>query len=121
MSIEYVTLEEAKAHLRVTHSDDDQSIKLKIRAASSAVKNYMKEYSVYEPARDADEDWEVDSNYEPVIDEDSNTTRAVRFEVKAAVLILLQQLYDQEYNFTPGYLPDEVVGLLYPLRDPALA
>ena len=119
--INYVTLAEAKSHLRVTHTDDDSDIMLKIQAASSAVKNYMKEFSVYEPARDVDEDWEVDSNWEPVIDEDSNTVRAVRFEVKAAVLILTQKFYDQDYDFTPGYLPAEVMSLLYPLRDPALA
>ena len=121
MALEFVSLAEAKAHLRVTHDMDDADIRLKLRAASGAIKNYMGEFSVYEPDRNADDDPLLDSNWEPVVAGETTGTKEVRWEVRAATLILMQKLYDQEYQFDPGHLPPEVTALVYPLRDPALA
>lgn len=121
MSIRYVSLDEAKAHLRTGHNEDDQDILLKIQAASAAIKNYMGTFSVYEGQRNDDEDPVLDSNYEPEIQLDSAEEKNVRSEVKIAVLILIQKLYDQDYSaFSNGELPPEVTAHIYQLRDPAL-
>ena len=121
MALEFVSLAEAKAHLRVTHDMDDADIRLKIKAASGAIKNYMGDKSVYEPDRNLDDDPLLDSNWEPIVAGETTGTTVVRWEVRAATLIMIQKLYDQEYDFEPGYLPPEVTALVYPLRDPALA
>lgn len=117
----YVTLSEAKDHCRVDHDADDFDLMTKIQAASSMVKGYLKTASAYEPQRDDDDDPILDSNGYPEVALDSSGNKTVRYEVRAATLILVQKLYDQEYEFNAGYLPDEVVSILYPLRDPALA
>jgi len=112
-----VTLQEASDHLRRDTDADDDDLTLKIHAASGAVLNYLKSASPYE----------IDSNGDPV--EDSSGP-VVRFEVKAAVLLMLGELYKnreaEQAGEVPtqwgyGYLPRPVVALLYPLRDPALA
>ena len=90
MALEFVTLAEAKAHLRVTHDMDDADIRLKLRAASGAIKNYMGEFSVYEPDRNADDDPLLDSNWEPVVAGETTGTKVVRWEVRAATLIMIQ-------------------------------
>lgn len=124
MSLQYVTLAEAKAHLRVDFSDEDMAIELLIGAASGAVKNYLKSASVYEPDRDEDDTPIYDSDGIPEVAEDSNTTKTVRIEVKQAVLILVGEWYKNreaaQDMASPGYLPVPVMSLLYPLRDPAL-
>ena len=124
MSLAYVTLSEAKAHLRVDFSDEDTAIELLIGAASGAVKNYLKSASAYEPERDDDDTPIYDSGGFPAIDEDSSTAKTVRLEVKQAVLILVGEWYKNreaaQDMTSPGYLPVPVVSLLYPLRDPAL-
>ncbi|MYZ41414.1 phage gp6-like head-tail connector protein [Achromobacter sp. KS-M25] len=115
-----VTLEDAKAHLRIDSDDDDADLLLKIGAASSSVLNYMKSGVVFEPKRDASGSVELDADGNVVY------TRDVRFEVRAAVLLMLGFLFknrddDADSAFEPGYLPRPVTALLYPLRDPALA
>lgn len=126
----YVTLDRAKAHLNMDHDDDDSLITAYIVAASGAVKNYIKSASVYEVLRDSNDDPILDSNDDPTYETDSSGDKIVRFEVQAAVLILIGYLYkDRDDNgntaigggFDAGYLPNPVTALLYPLRDPALA
>ena len=114
----YVSLADAKAHCRVTHDEDDSDIVSKIEAASSMVKSYLKNVSPLEPQRDADDTPLYDSSEYGITD---TTLDAVRYEVRAAVLILVQKLYDQDFVTEPGYLPTEVMSILYPLRDPTLA
>lgn len=114
----YISLEEAKSHCRVDHDTDDSDIIGKIEAASSMVKNYLKDMSPYEPARDSEDNPTYDSNGDPLTDEDLN---AIRYEVRAATAILVQKLYDQTLDSMPGYLPNEVQAILYPLRTPTLA
>jgi hypothetical protein len=85
----------------------------------------MKTASVYEPERDEDDDPILDSDGWPEVDYDSNTPKTVRFEVRAAVLILIAEWFknreaSQDGGIGHGYLPAPVVALLYPLRDPAL-
>lgn len=121
----YVTLARAKAHLNMDHDDDDTLITAYIQAASGAVKNYIKSASVYEVLRDTNDDPILDSNDDPTYETDSSGDKIVRFEVQAAVLILIGHFYkDRDENpdgaFEAGYLPKPVTALLYPLRDPAL-
>lgn len=113
-----VTLQEASDHLRRDTSDDDADLELKIHAASGAVRRYLKSASPYE----------IDSSGNPVTD--SSGEPVVLFEVRAAVLLMLGELYKSREGeqggeiptqWGYGYLPRPVVALLYPLRDPALA
>ena len=122
----YVTLSRAKTHLNMDHDEDDSLITVYIQAASGAVKNYIKSASVYEVDRDTNDDPILDSNGDPTYVLDSSGDKIVRFEVEAAVLILVGHFYkDRDENpdgaFEAGYLPRPVTALLYPLRDPALA
>lgn len=105
----FITLAEAKDHLRVDDSEDDNDITLKTHAASGAVRNYLKSAaSAY-----------LDADGAVIAD-------AVPFEVKAATMLMLGYLYkDRDENangaYEQGYLPKPVTALLYPLRDPAFA
>ncbi len=122
----YVTLERTKAHLGMDHDEDDSLILAYIAAASSAVKNYLKSASPYEFERDSNDDPVLDSNGDPDYVRDSSGDKVVRFEIEAAVLLMVGHLYrDRDENpdgaFDRGYLPKPVTALLYPLRDPALA
>ena len=120
MAIMYVSLCEAKDQLNQDQDHDDSKILLLIQAASGAVKNYLKDASVYEPLRNSDEDVIYDSDGIAEVD---FTNQEVRMEVKQAVLILVEMYYDRSKGLESaplGYLPAPVMNLLYPLRDPAL-
>lgn len=99
-----VTLDQAKAHLRVEHNADNDDIQLKINAASVAVVNYCK-------TTDA-QGW------------DETTAPA---DVQNAVLLLLGDFYktreggDPSNDVALGYFPVPVTALLHRYRDPALA
>ncbi|UVM07055.1 head-tail connector protein [Pseudomonas laurylsulfatiphila] len=105
----FITLEEAKLHLRVDGDSDDSDITLKTHAASGSVRRYLK------------------SAADPYFDEAGEVIPdKVPFEVKAATQLMLGYLFNQRdedsgREFEPGYLPRPVTALLYPLRDPALA
>lgn len=114
-----VSLQEASDHLRRDTEDDDMDLTLKIHAASAAVLNYLKSGA----------DSFLDSNGE-VLQDSSGDPVGVPFEVKAATLLMVGELYKSregaqegavDSQFGYGYLPRSVVALLYPLRDPALA
>lgn len=121
----YVTLARAKQHLNMDHDLDDVLIEAYIGAASGAVKNYLKSASPYEVERDSNDDPILDSAEDPIYVVDSSGDKVVKYEVQAAVLLMLGFLYkDRDENpdqaFQQGYLPKPVTALLYPLRDPAL-
>lgn len=120
----YVTLERGKQHLNMDHDLDDVLITAYIGAASGAVKNYLKSASPYEVERDSNDDPILDSSGNPIYVVDSSDDKVVKYEVQAAVLLMLGFLYkDRDENpdqaFAQGYLPKPVTALLYPLRDPA--
>ncbi|MFL1404190.1 head-tail connector protein [Marinobacter sp. M1N3S26] len=117
-----ITLEDAKAQIRMDHDDDDALIDLLARAASEAVLGYLK--SAADSFLDSSGQVPVDSNEVPV----------VPFRVKAATMILTAEMYKNpeglvedpiggaaQITYGYGYLPRSVVALLYPLRDPACA
>lgn len=142
-----VTLEEAKAHLRIgeelldTQGDgpDDADLALKIAGASAAVMNYLKNYRnvwVQEYETDTDGQWVLDSNFDripsvdtdgkPIYQTDTNGQRVVADPIKSATLLMVGYLYKLRDNnaddaYEPGYLPKPVTALLYSLRDPALS
>lgn len=122
----YVTLARAKQHLNMDHDADDSLITVYIQAASGAVKNYLKSASPYAVELDSDDDPVFDSSGDPVYARDSNGDKEVRFEVQAAVLLMVGFLYkDRDENadgaFEQGFLPKPVTALLYSLRDPAIS
>lgn len=105
----FISLEEAKDHLRVDDDADDNDITLKTHAASGAVRNYLK----------AAADAYIDT-------EGAVIAESVPYEVKAATMLMLGYLYkdrdeDSTGAYEQGYLPKPVTALLYPLRSPAFA
>lgn len=122
----YVDLPTAKKHIGMDHDDDDSLIELYIKAASGAVKNYLKSSLPFEVVRDEFGNPAIDSNDDPVLVVDSSGAFVIRSEVVSATLILIGHFYkDRDNNadgaFQQGYLPMPVTALLWPLRDPALA
>lgn len=122
----YVTLARAKQHLNMDHDEDDTLIDVYVRAASGAVKSYLKSASPYEVERDSNDDIILDSSGDPIYVVDSAGDKLVSYPVQAAVLLMVGFLYkDRDENpdsaFDRGYLPRPVTALLYSLRDPALA
>lgn len=126
MSLDYVSIEEAKNQLRVRHCQDDDYIAMLIRSASSAVKNYLKSTSPYDFERDSADNYLLDSNDLPIPLLDGDGNMVVLAEVKMGVLFLIGEWFrnrgtEQEGNdLGHGYLPAPVVNILYPIRDPAL-
>lgn len=89
-----ITLDEAKADLRVLSDDHDADITLKMNAASELVMKH---------ANQADPDW---------------TDVTAPYLVKAAVLLTLRDLFNSEASIG---LTDGAKNLLIGWRDPALA
>jgi len=113
---EFVTLEQAKQHLKLSLDVDteDEDLQLKLYIAHALVMNY-----VTQRIDDAD-DWS-----ETVAAWDADT---VPWEVKGAVLTQFGELYrnrgddSERRNEQPmGTLCPDVVKLLYRLRDPAVS
>lgn len=121
MSLMLVTLQEASDHLRRDTSDDDLDLTAKIYAASAAVKNYIGDSTkLWEVSTDEFGEDQLDSNGDPIYAEDSNG-RILRFEVRAATLLMVAFLYrlrddNQDEAYEQGYLPKPVTALLYPLK-----
>lgn len=112
----YITLQQAKDHLRITDNLRDQAIRDAILEASALIKNYLGDASVYVIERDSDGDPIRDSNYEPITTGSNN----VRYAVQAATKLLVGVLYDGHNLPDDNYLPAPVRALLYPLRSPVV-
>lgn len=119
-----ITLEEAKAHLRVDHNLDDDDIDAAITEASAAVLAYIgdSQYLFLDTSGD-----EIDL-------EDTSADQAglrAQSTCKRATKILVGSFYRYRDGGSPdvrvdakfgyGYLPAAVTALLYPLRDPTIA
>jgi len=85
-----VSLSEAKAYLRIEHSDDDTTIALLIAATSDAV-------------RDVATGWEGEGD----------SPEAIPDRIKLAVLSRLAVTYDERTSVEPGA---GELGMLTPLR-----
>lgn len=115
-----VTLQEAKDHLRIDIDAGDADLTLKIHVASGAVLNYLKGANILEPQRNEAGVIELSEAGTVVY------TTDLRFEVRAAVLLMLGYLFkdrdnDENREYEQGYLPRPVTALLYSLRDPTIA
>ena len=116
-----ITLEQAKAHLRVTHDAEDDQITEFVEAASTAVVAYLKS--------GASTFLDTPGNPTPIVDSSGDVVDYdVPAQVKAATKILVGNLFRNRDSVQPdadgwreGFLPPPVTALLYPLRDPALA
>lgn len=118
-----VTLDEAKAHLRVDHGLDDDDITLKIEAASAAVLDYIGDTQYLF----------LDTGGDDLDLEDTSPDQAglrARHTCRQATLLLLGEFYrnreptatdpvDPQFGY--GYLPRSVTALLYKLRTPTVA
>lgn len=111
-----VTLDQAKAHLRVDTDAEDEDLTLRIHAASVAVLAYLKDSALQFTEADGS----------PLVD--SSGIVPVPYQVQVATLMLVGTLYGsrgedggQAAQIQMGYLPPIVTAMLYPLRDPALA
>ncbi|MDQ1214582.1 head-tail connector protein [Pantoea anthophila] len=107
--LEFVTLSEAKEHLRIDTDDGDSDLQLKIYSASAAVLDYI------QGSRDR-----VIGTDGKVIESAPETLR-----VKQATLILVGILDrvrggEEESQYRQGQLPFSVTSLIYSLRSPTI-
>ncbi len=123
-----VTRDEAKAQVEATGMDDfDLLLDSQIEAASGLVINYMNgKRNIYAQEMDSNGDWVFDSNGRPAYELDSDGKKITRYEVKAAVLMLIGILFrdrdgEESEKWQQGYLPAPVTALLYNLRTPNIA
>jgi len=102
--IDLITLEEAKAHLRETGSNADADIEQKIFTASAILFDYLK---IDPDASPLSVPWGIE-----------NETPGV---IKAAVCLMVGELYRNREAKDSDVLSDHVKRLLHRRRDPALA
>jgi len=107
--IKFVTLEEAKNHLRTDSDDGDDDLQLKIYAASASILDYI------QGSRDL------------IVNDDGEVIEGAPElqRVKMATLILIGILDrtrngEEESVYRQGYLPFSVSSLIYSLRKPTI-
>lgn len=100
-----MTVQQAKDHLRIVTTDDDDDIDLKLSAASEIVMDYIKK-------KDVPEDW---------ISDHSPITYDIPFPIKAATLLVLSELFENREAQISLPISPSVEALLERFRDPALA
>ena len=118
-----VTLEDAKARLRIVHDAEDLDLELMIQQASAAVMNYLGrplDYYTPEVASSSDSESEI-----PLSSSDGEVAIPVPPEVELATLLLVGILARdrdgvEAKDWEHGYLPKPVMAFLYPLRDPVM-
>lgn len=107
----FVTLEQARAHLRSDTTADDNDVILKIEAATEACLDYMED-----GADGFVNTANMDSAGNPI---------TVPRKVQAATLLMLGYLFkdrdnDENHEYEMGYLPRPVMALLYSYRTPTV-
>lgn len=103
-----ITIDQAKTQLRITHSNADSDILMKMEAASAIVLDYIEN-------PDAAAEWESGSPGSPgggsPLDDQALTI------VQNAILMVLERLWMREQDI----LTDGIKATLRRLRDPAVA
>ena len=118
-----VTLEDAKARLRIVQDAEDLDLELMIQQASAAVMNYLgRPLDYYTPAVASSSDSESEI---PLSSSDGEVAIPVPPEVELATLLLVGILARdrdgvEAKDWEHGYLPKPVMAFLYPLRDPVM-
>ena len=115
-----VTLEDAKARLRIVHDAEDLDLELMIQQASAVVMKYLELPIDYYTATIASSDSDSEA-----VSSDGTTTRTIPAQVELATLLLVGILArDRDgvemKDWDHGYLPKPVMNVLYPLRDPVM-
>lgn len=107
--IAFVTLEEAKAHLRIDTDAGDDELQQKIYSASASVLDY------------------IQSSRDVVVNDDGEVIEGTNEldRVKMATLLLVGILDrvrngEEETTYHQGYLPFTVTSLIYSLRKPTI-
>jgi hypothetical protein len=113
--IALVTLEQVKARLKVDGTDDDANLQGLIYGASRMVLNYL----------ELDEDHYLNSDGAMDIDTDTQGYFEVPEEIQVATIMLVGALYrdpdgSESEKWSRGFLPNPVVAILYPHRDPTI-
>jgi len=93
-----ITLNEAKAHLRVTDTSEDTMIGIYIEAAVEQVRNFLNV---------------------TIITGEGDSPAAVPYSIKAAVLLIIGGLFENRENIITGQTVADnpaVMNLLYPHR-----
>lgn len=115
----FISLDEASVHVRRDTTDDNNDLIAKIKAASGAVLRYLNDGNPYTPEYDSYGEPVLDSDGEIVYELDVYGNMVALPEVKEATKVLVDFMYAREYgaqDWKPGYLPETVKSLLYPLR-----
>lgn len=115
MAVELVTLEQAKAHLRVTHSHEDGDIQLKLNAATRMAIAYL-DRDVFESQTAADAACAAGTSRPmPLLVDDPDMDM-----VRAGILLTLGDLFANREEVITGtiatQLPTGVKACLRPLR-----
>lgn len=106
--IEFVSLEQAKEHLRIDEDYGDADLTLKIQGGSAALLNY------------------IQGSRDKVVDEDGSLIEGeTLFRLQTATLVLLGYLDrnrggEEEEKLQQGELPFAVTMLIYDLRRPTI-
>jgi len=107
--IAFVTLEEAKAHLRIDTDAGDDELQQKIYSASASVLDY------------------IQSSRDVIVNDDGDVIEGTNEldRVKMATLLLVGILDrvrngEEETTYHQGYLPFTVTSLIYSLRKPTI-
>lgn len=113
MVVALITLDVAKQHLRVDHTDDDADIQRKVDEATDHIMGYIKKtIGTPDPDDPSIVDW---------------TPETVPPRIRSAVCLMLSKLYDDraggktDNEVAMGYLTKEITSLLHRDRDPAIA
>lgn len=111
----FVTLDQAKEHVREACDAEDSDITLKIEGASQMIANYLQ--SAINPF--------IESTGEPYYNADGVAT-LLPADIKTATLVLIGYLFrnrdeDPEKAFTLGNLPPAVTAQIYHRRPLSMA
>jgi hypothetical protein len=104
MVMALVTLQQAKRHLRILHSDEDDDILEKAEHASAIVLDYIQR---------------PDLEWTDAVDGSPSTPSDAPFVIQAAVLMVLDILWERrgseevEYTQADGYLSKPVTAILH--------
>lgn len=111
--VAFVTLQQAKRHLRILYADEDEDIQDKVQQASAIIVDYLKR---------------PDHGWTDAQDGSPPTRSTAPMVVQAATLLMLSTLWEfregevePNYDAADGYLPKAVTALLHRLREPAYA
>lgn len=108
--IPFVTLEEAKNHLRVSGTDSDDDIGLKILQASAITCHRLK---ITDPAVPSAEDGIIASTWGSPLE--------IPTQVKAITLLVLGAIHEGRESEVSNIISDGMKRLIEPYRDPTMA